>query len=275
MKNWVLRIFSGGIALTSGIIFSLTHIFEDSMIISSGIHAVRTIRTLSLVVMIPAIIVFGIDIVLSILKKKKETERKMQQHAQYEEELRELDRKLENENAILKSGRMDPVKVKGILEDSMYNLSKSNFDIDKSNGTPLESLRDSLTAKSNLLSILNGIKEQMNSMDSCQVRLHSLLEINGASKLKDSEEVLDGAEQMLCQNVRKVINIIAAGASNKENEELATTIFNANEAILEKSNSFVVQLAKYLNSQDSSSNNINVLDSYRDAITEVLKNNNV
>ena len=253
MKNWVLRIFSGGIALTSGIIWLITHIFEDSMIISSGIHAVRSIRTISLVIMILALIVFGIDLAISIIKKKKETEINIKKQAEYEDSIRDLNITLENENAVLKSGRMDPPKVKMVLQENIISLSN----------------------KPTLVSVLNGIKEQMTSMDSCQARLHSLLEINGAVKLKDSEEVLDGAEQMLCQNVRKVLNIIAAGASDKDNEELATTIFNANEAILEKSNSFVVQLAKYLNAQDSGVNNIADLDAYRDAITDVLKNNNI
>lgn len=47
---------------------------------------------------------------------------------------------------------------------------------------------------------------QLEMMDSYQERLHNLLKENDVKALSDTEDILDQAEQYLCQNVRQLIN---------------------------------------------------------------------
>ena len=87
-------------------------------------------------------------------------------------------------------------------------------------GKPVLSVKEKLDNAS-LREILNSMKKgkwsaledeidvtirQLKQMDTYQERLHGILDQNDVKALSDTEEILDQAEQVLCQNVRKVIN---------------------------------------------------------------------
>ena len=56
----------------------------------------------------------------------------------------------------------------------------------------------------------------MEAMDGYQEKLSRLLENNGATELEDTQDVLKKAEQYICKEIRKVINLVNVSDEGSE-----------------------------------------------------------
>lgn len=98
--------------------------------------------------------------------------------------------------------------------------------------------------------------EQMDEMNTCQARLHTLLELNGASDLNQTEEMMDALEQNLFMNLRKAINWIntvsVQGDLPPEIAEKLRQAENSNRTLLKTAQELLTQLTDYINHQGDS-----------------------
>ena len=98
--------------------------------------------------------------------------------------------------------------------------------------------------------------EQMDEMNACQARLHTLLELNGASDLNQTEDMLDALEQNLFMNLRNAINWVnTVGPRESIPEDIADKlrqIQDSNEALLNTAQELLTQLTDYINHQGDS-----------------------
>ncbi len=98
--------------------------------------------------------------------------------------------------------------------------------------------------------------EQMDEMNACQARLHTLLELNGASDLNQTEDMLDALEQNLFMNLRKALNW--ANTVNPREDmptdigEKLRRIEGENAALLHTARELLTQLTDYINHQGDS-----------------------
>ena len=118
--------------------------------------------------------------------------------------------------------------------------------------------------------------QQLTQMDDYQRRLKKLLESNGADTLNDTEDVLDQAEQGMCRNVRKIINYMeVADAGSDEGVAMIKGKIAECEAqnadILKQSREFVFALTEYLNKQGDSSDDISMLEVYKETILKSIR----
>ena len=114
---------------------------------------------------------------------------------------------------------------------------------------------------------------QLQQMDTYQERLHTLLQDNDIKALSDTEEVLEQAEQSLCQNVRKFINYM-----NVFDEKDAEVIRTSAAKTIEKNNEqlsqvrdFVVAVTDFVNQQGSTRQDPDLLNTYKNMILDSLK----
>ena len=116
---------------------------------------------------------------------------------------------------------------------------------------------------------------QMKQMDNYQEKLHSLLAENGADSFSDAEEVLDGAEQYMCRNVRKVLNYMSvADPENADDvgmirEKLQECAAKNGEQI-SQTQQFVYAMTEYLNHQGEDGTSADMLEIYRAAILKSI-----
>lgn len=98
--------------------------------------------------------------------------------------------------------------------------------------------------------------EQMDEMNACQARLHTLLELNGASDLNQTEDMLDALEQNLFMNLRKALNWTnTVGPQESMPGEIADKLRqlqDSNGALLKTAQELLTQLTDYINHQGDS-----------------------
>ncbi len=98
--------------------------------------------------------------------------------------------------------------------------------------------------------------EQMDEMNTCQARLHTLLELNGASDLNQTEEMLDALEQNLFMNLRKAINWTNTVSPQEgipaEIAQKLGQVESGNTALLKTAQELLTQLTDYINHQGDS-----------------------
>ncbi len=98
--------------------------------------------------------------------------------------------------------------------------------------------------------------EQMDEMNACQARLHTLLELNGASDLNQTEDMLDALEQNLFMNLRKAINwtntVDPQEGIPAEIAEKLGEIERSNASLLKTAQELLTQLTDYINHQGDS-----------------------
>ena len=114
---------------------------------------------------------------------------------------------------------------------------------------------------------------QLEQMDTYQERLHSLLKENDISALSDTEEVLEQAEQSLCQNVRKILNYMGV-FDEKDVDVVRTSVRKTNEKNQEQLNQvrdFVVAVTDFVNQQGSARQDPDLLNTYKNMILDSLK----
>ena len=115
--------------------------------------------------------------------------------------------------------------------------------------------------------------EQMEQMDVYQERLHSLLKENDMKALSDTEEVLEQAEQALCQNVRRLINYMGV-FDEKDVDVVRSCLIKTNEKNqeqLDQVRDFVVAVTDFVNRQGSAGQDPDLLNTYKTMILESLK----
>ena len=98
--------------------------------------------------------------------------------------------------------------------------------------------------------------EQMDEMNACQARLHTLLELNGASDLNQTEGMLDALEQNLFMNLRKAINwtntLSPQTGIPAEIAEKLRLAESDNASLLKTARELLTQLTDYINHQGDS-----------------------
>ena len=98
--------------------------------------------------------------------------------------------------------------------------------------------------------------EQMDEMNACQARLHTLLELNGASDLNQTEEMLDALEQNLFMNLRKAINwtntLSPQSGIPADIAEKLRLAESDNASLLITARELLTQLTDYINHQGDS-----------------------
>ena len=138
-----------------------------------------------------------------------------------------------NAGPVLKvKGKLDPVQIRNSLiteGDKWLSIISSN--------NPNEA--DEMDVA------LENVKATMAQMDDYQLRLKNLLDSNGADALRDTEEVLDGVEQHICRNVRKLLNIMTVSSPNTQNdldvvELTAKNCAEDNNRLLKTTKEFIV-----------------------------------
>lgn len=140
------------------------------------------------------------------------------------------------------------------------------------------SLRDLLAGEADgrwksLSPELHTTIRQMEQMDTYQERLHSLLQENDISALSDTEEVLEQAEQSLCQNVRKILNYMGV-FDEKDVDVVRTSVRKTNEKNQEQLNQvrdFVVAVTDFVNQQGTAHQDPDLLNTYKNMILDSLK----
>ena len=114
---------------------------------------------------------------------------------------------------------------------------------------------------------------QLEKMDGYQVKLHSLLETNDVKALSDTEEILEHAEQKLCQNVRRILNYMNV-YDEKDQEALRATVQMTNEknqAQLDQVRDFVMAVTDFVNQQGTDDSDPDMLNTYKTVILDSLK----
>lgn len=114
---------------------------------------------------------------------------------------------------------------------------------------------------------------QMKQMDNYQEKLHSLLEDNGADSFSDAEEVLDGAEQYMCRNVRKVLNYMSVADPKTDAgmiEDKLKECVEKNGEQITQTQEFVYAMTEYLNHQGEDGADAGMLEIYKAAILKSI-----
>ena len=114
---------------------------------------------------------------------------------------------------------------------------------------------------------------QLQMMDSYQERLHSLLRENDLKALSDTEDILDQAEQHMCQNVRKILNYMNVLDGNdveivRASVEKANT---KNQEQLTQVRDFIVAVTDFVNQQGYADQDPDLLNTYKTMILESIK----
>lgn len=160
-------------------------------------------------------------------------------------------------------GKLDPVQIRNSLvtegDKWMSTVSQAN---------PKEAEEMDVALKS--------VKDTMAQMDDYQLRLKNLLDSNGADALRDTEEVLDGVEQHICRNVRKLLNIMTVSSPNTQNdldvvELTAKNCAEDNNRLLQTTKEFIVAVTEFLNSQGDSGSSVNEVEVYKNALTTQIE----
>ena len=113
---------------------------------------------------------------------------------------------------------------------------------------------------------------QSEKMDEMQSKLTDLLRKNGAEKLDDAVDTLEGVEQGLLKNIRKVLNYMEVGSPERREDlsKVRSSIEQCvgdNEKLLENTSGFLIALTDYLNSQgEDDRDELTTLQSFKDIL---------
>ena len=221
---------------------------RQPIIISNGVSGYRTLLK-SMNTMLAAMVVVTILIVileaLSAMSRRKEEEAQAAALAAEEEERRKTKATLSVQ------GNLDPEEIRTFLlrqADGEWHRYRGN------------------------ISLCVGIMDQMSE---CIERLDTLLSMNGAETLRDTEDVLRQVQQYICRNMRKVINYLSAVDVESPDQEAGirqrfSDCIGDSTKKLDKVNEFIVSLSDFLNSQGEDSSSLDMLDIYKDTILESI-----
>ena len=227
-------VLSALLLLIMSVALLLMTLEKDNLIIYFGIASYRTLRTVLLAAEGASLLLFVICCARSMKKEKKP------------------------EAAVSQDDKSPALSVKERLQN--------------------DSLRKILSQEASgrwkaLSGELSETGHQLEQMDTYQERLHTLLQENDIKALSDTEEVLEQAEQGLCQNVRKIINYMSV-FDDKDVELLRASVQASNEKNREQLTQvrdFVVAVTDFVNQQGTVHQDPDLLNTYKSMILETLK----
>lgn len=160
----------------------------------------------------------------------------------------------ENTPILGMKGSLDPRQIKNQLNETLEPWCEYSYKL--TNGSIMNNTFEKLL-------------KQFDEMDSHQLRLHKLLENNGATALGDTEDILNNVEQNICKRVRNLINIVSIYDVNGEhlNSVLdeSNKCYKENKSLLKSAQEFMLAVANYLNTQNSDVN-MDELNLYKEAL---------
>ncbi len=219
-----------GLALLAAFGAILVCTSETQIIIDRGVTGFRTLRGLSIgAAGLCALLAAGSGWLSAIEKKRKAL--RSAQEKQLEEQSKAT--------LSYRDGRLDEAAVRDMILQCFraYNSGSAG-------------------AYSTEAAQFRRYLEQMDEMNTCQARLHTLLELNGASDLNQTEEMLDALEQNLFMNLRKAINWVNTVNSQEgmppEIADRLRRIEDGNGALLKTAQELLTQLTDYINHQGDS-----------------------
>lgn len=218
-----------GLALLLSLVSILVCTNETQIIIDRGVTGFRTLRGLTLGGAGLCAVLTAISGWLSAAGKKRKALRSAQEKQQEEQAKATLS---------YRDGRLDEAAVRDMIVQCFRGYSGGG------------------AAYSDGAAQFRRYLEQMDEMNTCQARLHTLLELNGASDLNQTEEMLDALEQNLFMNLRKAINWVNTVNSQEgmppEIADRLRRIEDGNGALLKTAQELLTQLTDYINHQGDS-----------------------
>ncbi|MBE5999233.1 MAG: hypothetical protein Q4C02_06865 [Eubacteriales bacterium] len=223
---------------------------RQAIIIEKGVSGFRsqaaTLTTILVFMAVLTLLIFILEAVRDSAQKKKE-----EPHTgdRLSKEARNAGRKARATLSV--QGTLDPEKIRELL------LQQAEGEWHRYRGN---------------ISLCVGVMDQMTE---CLDRLDTLLSMNGAETLRDTEDVLRQVQQYICRNMRKVINYLSAvDVDSPEAEEgirqRFTECISDSSKKLDKVNEFLISLSDFLNSQGDDTSSLDMLDIYRDTILESI-----
>ena len=248
MKNrkTLLKLIFWGILLAGVLGIS---VFQESIIIGYGVVLFRTIRTILLAAFGAVTLYLLIDFAGGLIRagKQKREQREKEKQATARKSLEE-----QKQAKLSVKGKLEEKTIKNLLEEK------------------------SQREWTRLSPEISVCLRQMDRMNEYQERLSGLLSMNGADSLRDTEDMLDAVEQYTFRNIRKVINYMnvldpeSASDREKARDQLAVCTQD-NGQRLNQVQDFLLALADFLNKQGEGSQEIDMLQMYKDTILSSLQ----
>ena len=226
-KNTYHILIPFGILALIGFIYTITH--EIQITADAGFATFRFLRFICGLAAIILILILFILTVLIHSKQKKDIEQKI-----------EASRRAEKEKATLsyKSGRLDEDDIRKMVIRCFRYFNRDD---------------STTTAKTPDAAQFRRYIAQMDDMNAYQARLHTLLELNGASDLNQTEDMMDALKQSLFMNMRKAINWANAVDPNERISEDITAKLSKleknNTRLLNTAGELLTHLTDYINHQ--------------------------
>ena len=230
--NSKLSYFLLVLAIVSLVSFAYVITHETQITIDSGAAAFRTMRWIFAGAGVLLLGVWAALVMTARSMQKKEIRQKMQETHRAQEEKAALS---------YRGGRLDEASMRNMIVHSFrdYNGGASGTVA----GTP---------EAAQFREYLN----QMDAMNTCQARLHTLLELNGASDPNQTEGMMDALEQNLFMNLRKAINWAnAVNPQERMPDEISGKLKQIeldNGELLNTARELLTQLTDYINHQGDS-----------------------
>ena len=116
---------------------------------------------------------------------------------------------------------------------------------------------------------------QLDLMDKRQAQMNELLRLNNADYLRDLNKVLDDTELRICQNIKKIVNmlIIADDDSFEEDSvdhQMADKYLKDNSKILNQCRELLWQTRDYINNQGDQED-VSVIQAYIETLKQSLR----
>ena len=236
MKNKKPYIF-WGLAAVGVILLLISVIFESSLLISLLPPGLRTLRGAAAV-----LAVGGAGAALLLTLKAKQAARKAADEQKAREQARRVSRGYADDN-------LNPENI------------RRQFD-------------RLLVANPGEKALIDRSLRQMDRIDGFQERLNNLLSANQADYLRDTVAALDGVEEKMCRNYRKLINMLLILEDGKtfgeEGRKQATAYLDENDKALEKTRKLLKLAADMIN-QRGGGNSRDQLDAWIQSMQESLE----
>lgn len=246
------------IAVLGAIAEAVVAVMRDTIIVYSGIRSYSTAVTAAHIVLAAGLILTVINgIRVAAVRGAMSREQ-----ARREEEMAVRMAKQTAEPVLKVKGALDPVQIGSSLR---AESDKWAAELSAQHSPKAPQLRKELSE----------VQRTMERMDEYQSKLKSLLDTNGAEALRDTEDILTNAEQHICRNIRKLLNIMTVSSSGNE-EDVSLVISTAqkcgadNNALLGTTKEFMVAVTQLLNAQGDDSSGIRELEAYKKAIASQI-----
>ena len=248
MKNrkTLLKLVLWGILLAGVLGIS---VFQETIIITYGIVLFRTLRTILTAAFCAATVFLLIDAAGSMVRSGKQKRERLEREKQ---EASRMSRQAQQQAKLSVKGKLEEKTMRSLLEERAQR----------------EWVR--------LSPEITVCLRQMERMDEYQERLSGLLSMNGVDSLKDTEDMLDAVEQYTFRNIRKAINYMNvldpdSPADRDKARDQLTACTQENGERLNQVQDFLLALAEFLNKQGEGSQEIDMLQMYKDTILNSLQ----